>query len=689
MYVMNKLLFLKKHFNQYFLQPKIYLVEFIASYALTNLCLLAAGLSLNVQTFASSLIISLLYVTRLSFSKKEVSFDSNLNNSFELASLPIFSVMDNKIIYTNNNFLKILGLESKFFSTNTLNFDDVFINIEANKNSPTHILELKSNNIKYKYLSLPLNNNKYFFLIEDNNILNDNMIKNVMELSSSAQLILNKNGIVEFSNSSFKQLINLPNVNSPNWSLKDILVESEHEKLNNLVSQAEFNEQYCQEFKTINENNFIIKITLKKIKVNLEPIFIVSVNDITEHKTLEMHFAHAQKIQTMGHLAGGITHDFNNLLTAMLGFCDLLLMRHLPGDHSFSDIMQIKQNTNRAINLVRQLLSFSKKQSHTLSTLDINESLGELSNLITRLIGEKIELNFIKDKNLENVYFDQSHFDQIIINLAVNARDAMINGGNLTIKTYNLNIKKDEDILDNFYSPTKITKISPGQYVVIEISDTGTGIEHNILKKIFEPFFTTKAINEGTGLGLATVLQLIKQAQGIVLVDSKVGQGTKFLIYLQAWLEAKPIAKNTSIDRILNIGEYTVSDLGGDGTILVVEDEAPVRIFSVHALKNKGYNVLEADCAETALRLIEQRNGEIDLIITDVIMPGMNGPDLIVEVHKKYPSIQVVFMSGYAEDAFRKHTHFADKEFNFLSKPFTLKQLTSKVKELLAIELVD
>jgi two-component system cell cycle sensor histidine kinase/response regulator CckA len=395
---------------------------------------------------------------------------------------------------------------------------------------------------------------------------------------------------------------------------------------------------------------------------------ICHIIDLTEQKRLETQFAQSQKMQAVGQLAGGIAHDFNNLLTAMIGFCDLLLLRHRPGDQSFADIMQIKQNANRAANLVRQLLAFSRQQTLQPRVLQVTDVLAEVSHLLRRLIGENIELGMVHGRDLQPVRVDQGQLEQVIINLAVNARDAMPNGGRLRIKTENAVTK------DPIQRGAEV--MPPGRYVMIEIGDTGTGIPPEIMDRIFEPFFSTKSVGSGTGLGLSTVYGIVRQTGGYVFVDSVVGEGATFRIYLP-----EHQAEAGSVQRIDDKGE-AARDLTGIGTILLVEDEDAVRLFSARALRNKGYQVLEARSGEAALEIVGEHLAEIDLIISDVVMPRIDGPTMVKEVRARRADLPVIFISGYAEDAFRRRID-AGEEVNFLLKPFTLKQLAAKVKEVL------
>ncbi|HEY4135737.1 MAG TPA: ATP-binding protein [Alphaproteobacteria bacterium] len=394
--------------------------------------------------------------------------------------------------------------------------------------------------------------------------------------------------------------------------------------------------------------------------------------DATQQRQLEVQFAQSQKMQAVGQLAGGVAHDFNNLLTVMIGFCDLLLLRHRPGEQTFADIMQIKQNANRAANLVRQLLAFSRQQTLQPKILDITDILAELSNLLRRLIGVNIQLKVVHGRDLGLVRVDQGQFEQVIINLVVNARDAMSGGGTLTIRTANV-------VLD--HEIQRGVEIMPaGDYVQVEVIDTGCGIPPENIERIFEPFFSTKEVGSGTGLGLSTVYGIVKQTGGFVMVDSVAGEGSTFSIYL-------PRHHATSAERVVSHDDDasagSARDLTGVGTILLVEDEDAVRLFGARALRNKGYKVLEAKNGENALEVIKDAPDPVDLVITDVVMPVLDGPELVRRVRTANPTMKVIFISGYAEDNLREKLA-QSPDVHFLPKPFSLQQLAGKVKEVLA-----
>jgi two-component system cell cycle sensor histidine kinase/response regulator CckA len=397
--------------------------------------------------------------------------------------------------------------------------------------------------------------------------------------------------------------------------------------------------------------------------------------DATEQRNLEIQFAQSQKMQAMGQLAGGVAHDFNNLLTAMIGFCDLLLQRHGAGDPSFADIMQVKQNANRAASLVRQLLAFSRRQALQPRLLNVTDALADLSNLLRRLLGETIELRMNHGRQLGVVRVDPGQFDQVIINLAVNARDAMPGGGVLTIRTNAVVVDKPVQ---------RGPELMPaGQYVQIEVADTGTGIGKENLARIFEPFFSTKEVGAGTGLGLSTVYGIVRQTDGFIFVESALGHGATFTIHLPR-IDA-PLAEDEP-KRPAVQAEAAGADLTGTGTILLVEDEDAVRLFGARALRNKGYRVIEARSGEQAVEVLRgdegSGDGAIDVLISDVVMPGMDGVTLARLVRMERPAIHIILISGYSEDVARNGID-PDEGIHFLPKPFSLKQLAGAVKQVM------
>ena len=397
-----------------------------------------------------------------------------------------------------------------------------------------------------------------------------------------------------------------------------------------------------------------------------EQYAILYMLDLTQQKSLEGQFVQAQKMQAVGQLAGGVAHDFNNLLTAIIGFSDLLTARLDSSDESFSDVMNIKQNANRAAALTRQLLAFSRQQTMRPKVLMVSDVLAEVSNLLRRLLGDNIDLNLVYGRDIQPVKVDQGQLEQVLINLAVNARDAMEGKGTLTV---NVSMVGPTDPALDAYD-----MIVPDDYVLIELIDTGTGIEEENIKKIFEPFFTTKEVGKGTGLGLATVYGIVKQTGGYVFAASNEGEGATFKLFLKAYKPEE--GEVIEVER----EEKSETDLTGSALILLVEDEDAVRMFAARALTLKGYQVVEANSGEEALELLEDYGDMIDLLITDVIMPNVDGPTLVRAAKKQRPHLPVIFISGYAEDVVRKDLE--DDDSYFLPKPFSLQDLAKMVKSI-------
>jgi two-component system, cell cycle sensor histidine kinase and response regulator CckA len=396
---------------------------------------------------------------------------------------------------------------------------------------------------------------------------------------------------------------------------------------------------------------------------------IVYCIDTTEQRALEIQIAQSQKMQAVGQLAGGIAHDFNNLLTAIIGFSDFLLQSHRPADPAFQDIMNIKQNANRAAGLVRQLLAFSRQQTLRPQVLELGSVLNELTMLLGRLLGEKVELSVDNGRDLWRVKADLHQFEQVIVNLAVNARDSMPEGGKLSVRTANVPAAEVRGYAS--------FPVLPGDYVMIEVRDSGHGMSKEVMEKIFEPFFSTKEVGRGTGLGLSTVYGIIKQTGGYIIPESKEGAGTVMRVFLPRFDESKAPAEAEAESR-----REAPKDLTGRGTVLLVEDEDAVRSFAARALQQRGYNVLQAATGVEALERFGAHKGEIDLVVSDVVMPEMDGPTLLQNLRAERPDLKIIFISGYAEDSFRKNLS-EDEEFTFLQKPFDLKQLAGAVKDVL------
>ncbi|NPD21086.1 hybrid sensor histidine kinase/response regulator [Alterinioella nitratireducens] len=420
----------------------------------------------------------------------------------------------------------------------------------------------------------------------------------------------------------------------------------------------------------LRDDDCFLQVTLGRITGEGDPTLLAVLHDATELKTMEQQFVQSQKMQAIGELAGGVAHDFNNLLTAITGHCDLLLLRHDQGAPDYADLVQINQNANRAASLVGQLLAFSRKQTMQPEILDLRDTMSDLTHLLNRLVGERIRLHLDHDPGLLPIRADRRQLEQVLMNLVVNARDAMPEGGDIHVETRVVHLAeplfRDE------------ATVPPGQYVTVEVRDEGTGIPTEQLTRIFEPFFTTKRTGEGTGLGLSMVYGIVKQSGGFIFADSRLGEGTDFVIYFPVHdLPAHPerVAQEEAPDPVAE----TVPHLPGDGVVLLVEDEASVRAFASRALRMRGYTVVEAESAEEALEKLADTSLSVDVFVTDVIMPGMDGPTWVREALKDRPDVKVVFVSGYAEDAFEK-TGGKVPNSVFLAKPFSLSDLTSTVQ---------
>lgn len=414
------------------------------------------------------------------------------------------------------------------------------------------------------------------------------------------------------------------------------------------------------------DREVFVQVVLNRVFEDGEPSIIAVLNDATELKTLEAQFVQSQKMQAIGQLAGGVAHDFNNLLTAISGHCDLLLLRHDQGDPNYGDLVQINQNANRAAALVGQLLAFSRKQTLCPEVLDLRDTLADLTHLLNRLVGERVVLALDHDPVLRTIRADKRQLEQVLMNLVVNARDAMPEGGEIRITTEGLTLE----------APLKRDRaaVPPGDYVLVKVQDKGVGIAPDMLQKVFEPFYTTKRTGEGTGLGLSTVYGIVKQTGGFIFVDSAVGKGTCFSLLFPVYSERPATDAN---------GMQPEHEAEGspehDAVILLVEDEAPVRAFASRALRMRGFKVLEAASAEEALELLRDPAIEVNVFVTDVVMPGLDGPSWVRKALEDRPEVKVVFVSGYAQESFHDD-QAAIPNSTFLPKPFSLVELTDTVQ---------
>ena len=382
---------------------------------------------------------------------------------------------------------------------------------------------------------------------------------------------------------------------------------------------------------------------------------IVYAIETTEQRKLQRQFDQSQKMELVGKFAGGIAHDFNNVLSSIMMAADFLLIDHKQSDRSFQDIIQIKHDATRAANLVKQLLAFSRQQTLRPEVLDLHASLVELREMLQRLIGERIKLNLVdRPKDLWSVQADQTQFEQVVVNLAVNAHDAMPDGGRLSLRTANVSAEQSRQFA--------YKGLQPGDYVLVEVIDTGTGIPAKIRDKVFEPFFTTKEVGKGTGLGLSTVYGIVKQTGGFVFLDSTMGEGTTFRIFLPAMFRGATQAGAAEAPQSAAAepsgGEAAAkavpADDTGSGTILLVEDEEGLRKLNARGLASRGYKVLQAANGVEAIEVFEGHDGKIDVVVSDVVMPEMNGPTLLTQLRIRDPNVKVIFVSGYAGDAFKR-----------------------------------
>ena len=410
-----------------------------------------------------------------------------------------------------------------------------------------------------------------------------------------------------------------------------------------------------------------VALTIAGLRGLGDAAVLLLLKDNSEEAKLKRQIAQATKMQAVGQLAGGVAHDFNNILTAIIGHCDLMLMRHTPGDSDYDDIQQIKSNSNRAAGLTRQLLAFSRQQTLRPQVLQLPDVVSEVSHLLKRLLGETVVLVVKHGRNLGSIRADPGQLEQVIINLAVNARDAMASkgGGTVTIQTYAVRADQVAEL------GSEILPIA--DYTALSVSDTGCGIPANVLGKVFEPFFTTKEVGKGTGLGLSTVYGIVKQSGGFIFADSKVDEGTRFIIYLPVHQAEEPAKAR----RETKGGD---NELWGTGTVLLVEDEPMVRTVAERALTRHGYSVVTANNGQEALEILD-RGDEFALLISDVVMPEMDGPTMVREARKSRPDLPVLFMSGYAEEQLRKSIDI-DK-VAFLPKPFSVQELAEAARKAL------
>tara|TARA_R110000782_G_scaffold78276_8_gene155557 strand:- start:224600 stop:227017 length:2418 start_codon:yes stop_codon:yes gene_type:complete len=478
-----------------------------------------------------------------------------------------------------------------------------------------------------------------------------------------------RDGRLLFLNDSFARTANVPDGEKPAYP-GDLVVAEDQAALAAAVRRYAVGPQMTGDIavRLRNQPEEPVALSLAGVRGLGEAAVMLTLKDDNEEGRLKRQVAQATKMQAVGQLAGGVAHDFNNILTAIIGHCDLMLMRHTPGDSDYDDIQQIKSNSNRAASLTRQLLAFSRQQTLRPQVLQLPDIVADVSNLLQRLIGEKVKLEVTHGRNLGMVRADPGQMEQVIVNLAVNARDAMPDGGTLSIQTFSMTSSQVREL--------RSTVLPPADYTGLRVSDTGMGIPLDLLPKIFEPFFTTKEVGKGTGLGLSTVYGIVKQSGGYIFAESEPGRGTTFTIYLPVHVMSAAEKQAATIK-----SPPPKRQSWGTGTILLVEDEDMVRAVAERALTRQGYTVLTASDGEQGLEILAEAE-KVDLLVSDVVMPNMDGPAMVREARRSYPDLPVLFMSGYAEEQLRKSIDIVNVAF--LPKPFSVAQLSEAVAEVFA-----
>ncbi|MBZ9649311.1 response regulator [Sphingobium sp. 3R8] len=494
-------------------------------------------------------------------------------------------------------------------------------------------------------------------------------IETLLSLLPFGLAMADRDGRVLFVNNAFARVAGLKSGDKPSYP-GDLVVREDQAAVADAVRRFAVGPQMSGDIavRMRDTPDDPIALSLAGVRGLGEAAVLLSLKDNSEESKLKRQVAQATKMQAIGQLAGGVAHDFNNILTAIIGHCDLMLMRHTPGDSDYDDIQQVKSNSNRAAGLTRQLLAFSRQQTLRPQILQLPDIVADVSNLLKRLLGENVKLDVTHGRNLGAIRADPGQLEQVIVNLAVNARDAMPEGGTVNIQTYAVPAIKVREMRQQI--------LPVGDYTALRVSDTGLGIPPDILAKIFEPFFTTKELGKGTGLGLSTVYGIVKQSGGYIFAESELGRGASFVIYLPVYAGAdaeQPAPVKAPAPR---------PETWGTGTVLLVEDEDMVRAVAERALTRQGYKVLTANDGEQGLEVLGGPE-KIDLLISDVVMPNMDGPAMVAQARRAYPDLPVLFMSGYAEEQLRKSIDIA--HVAFLPKPFSVSQLAEAARDALAM----
>lgn len=493
-------------------------------------------------------------------------------------------------------------------------------------------------------------------------------IETLLSLLPFGLAMADRDGRVLFLNNAFARVAGLRDGEKPSYP-GDLVVREDQAAVADAVRRFAVGPQMSGDIAVRMRDNpdDPIALSLAGVRGLGEAAVLLSLKDNSEESNLKRQVAQATKMQAIGQLAGGVAHDFNNILTAIIGHCDLMLMRHTPGDSDYDDIQQVKSNSNRAAGLTRQLLAFSRQQTLRPQILQLPDIVADVSTLLKRLLGENVKLDVTHGRNLGAIRADPGQLEQVVVNLAVNARDAMPEGGTVNIQTYAVPAIKVREMRQQI--------LPAADYTALRVSDTGLGIPPDILAKIFEPFFTTKELGKGTGLGLSTVYGIVKQSGGYIFAESELGRGASFVIYL-------PVHSGADLEQaVVPKPPVPRAETWGTGTVLLVEDEDMVRAVAERALTRQGYKVLTANDGEQGLEVLNGAE-KIDLLISDVVMPNMDGPAMVAQARRAYPDLPVLFMSGYAEEQLRKSIDIANVAF--LPKPFSVNQLAEAARDALA-----
>jgi two-component system, cell cycle sensor histidine kinase and response regulator CckA len=483
--------------------------------------------------------------------------------------------------------------------------------------------------------------------------------------------LVDRDGRFLFANDAFARVVDLPPEKMPPYPGDLVIPEDKgavSESIRRYASGSSMSGDIAVRLK--DQPDDVIALSIAGVRGLGDAAVLLGLKDNSEETKLKRQVAQATKMQAIGQLAGGVAHDFNNILTAIIGYCDLMMLRHQPGDSDYDDIQQIKNNSNRAASLTRQLLAFSRQQTLRPQVLQLPDVVAEVSNLLKRLLGETVRLEVHHGRAMGAVRADPGQLEQVIINLGVNARDAMPSGGVVHISTRSIT-QTDVRAMGSEILPI-------GDYVLLSVEDSGTGISKENIGKIFEPFFTTKEVGKGTGLGLSTVYGIVKQSGGFIFAESEPGQGTKFDIYLPVHVGGVPV-----LEKVERSDKQKPKDLWGSGRVLVVEDEDMVRAVAERALVRQGYVVETASDGEEALALFADGKG-YDLIVSDVVMPNLDGPAMARQLRAKYGNVKILFMSGYAEEQLRQSINLDN--VSFLPKPFSVQQIAEAVRDALALD---